>query len=385
MNRNEMIFGKLLPALMLVTVFATGCGSSVSEMAERATEAVYDAAEDVAGMGAAKAAAPAAKESGGYAANDAMYDTAAEEAYEEEPESAGSGADYNEADITTVGTADDKPVLDADKIVYYADINLSSKHFDNAREQIGQLADKYGAILENENYNEGDIGWYTRGDEGGSNRRYYYVEYRVPAENYKALLSEAYDLDAVVSNLNRSAQNITRSYYDTKAEIDSLETEMEQLEEIMKDAKKIEDVLYIQERITEVRTRLNSCRSNISRMDTDVAYSYVNVSLQEVKEYKEPEPAADLPFEQQLVESFNNSIIEFYKFCDDAAIYIARNWIKILAWLVVILIVIAIIRGGGARRYARRELKREYKEKKLEAKMRYREMKQQKKQQKKDD
>ena len=40
MNRNEMIFGKLLPALMLVTVFATGCGSSVSEMAERATEAV---------------------------------------------------------------------------------------------------------------------------------------------------------------------------------------------------------------------------------------------------------------------------------------------------------------------------------------------------------
>ncbi|MBQ7464436.1 MAG: hypothetical protein IJS86_06215, partial [Lachnospiraceae bacterium] len=99
----------------------------------------------------------------------------------------------------------------------------------------------------------------------------------------------------------------------------------------------------------------------------------------------EPEPAADLPFEQQLIESFNNSIIEFYKFCDDAAIYIARNWIKILAWLVVILIIIAIIRGGGARRYARRELKREYKEKKLEAKMRYREMKQQKKQQKKDD
>ncbi|MCR5650512.1 MAG: DUF4349 domain-containing protein [Lachnospiraceae bacterium] len=386
MNKNDLIFGKLLPALMLVTVLVTGCGGAAADMAERASEAAYDVASDLADMGSAKMAAPMAKASGGYAANDMAFEAEAEEAYYgEEYDDGGYEDGYDESDISTIGSTGDSPVLDADKIVYYADINLSSKHFDNARNQIDELAEKYGAILENENYNEGDIGWYTRGDENGSNRRYYYAEYRVPAENYKALLSEAYDLDAVVSNLNRSARNITRSYYDTKAEIESLETEMEQLEEIMKDARKIEDVLYIQERITEVRTQLNRCKSDISRMDTDVAYSYVNISLQEVKEYKEPEPPADLPFEQQLWQSFNNSIIEFYDFCDKAAIYIARNWIKILAWLVVILIILCIIRGGGARRYARRELKREYKEKKLEMKKRYKEMKQEMKQKKKEE
>ncbi|MBR5377142.1 MAG: DUF4349 domain-containing protein [Lachnospiraceae bacterium] len=384
MKKNDLIFGRLLPALMLVTVLATGCGSAVGSVAEKASEAAYEAASDLADMGSAKLAAPAAtRAAGGYAANSMDYDSDAEteEAYSDEVNEAG----YDEDDISTVGSSDDKPVLDADKIVYYADISLSSKHFDNARKQIDELAGKYGAILENENYNEGDISWYTSGDEEGSYRRSYYASYRVPAANYKPLLSEAYDLDAVVSSLNRSAQNITRSYYDMKAEIESLETELDQLEDIMKDAKKIEDVLYIQERITEVRTHLNSDRSQIQKMDTDVAYSYVNISLQEVKEYKEPEPPADLPFEQQLILSFNNSIIEFYEFCDNAAIFIARNWIKILAWLVVLLIIIAIIRGGGARRYARRELKREYKEKKLEMKKRYREMKQERKQKKKEE
>ncbi len=381
MNKNDLFFGRLLPALMLVTVLVTGCGSGMESVAERASEAAYEAAADIADFGSENMLAPAAKASGGYAANSMEYDVVPEEpAYEAEYEEG-----YSEDDITTVGSTNDSPVLDADKIVYYADINLSSKHFDNARGQIDQLAEKYGAILENENYNEGDIGWYTRGDENGSSRRYYYAQYRVPAENYKKLLSDAYDLDAVVSSLNRSAQNITRNYYDTKAEIESLETELEQLEEIMKEAKKIEDVLYIQDRITEVRTHLNRDKSEINRMDTDVAYSYVNISLQEVKEYKEPEPPADLPFDQQLMQNFNNSIIEFYEFCDKAAIYIARNWIKILVWLVIILIIIAIIRGGGARRYARRELKREYKEKKLEMKRRYRELKRERRQQKKEE
>ena len=373
-----MFFGKLLPAIMLVTVFVTGCGSAMGSVAEKASEVAYEAASDLADYGSMNDAAPVAKAARGYAAENMEFD-AVEEASDggyEEPA-------YTEDDITTVGSTEDTPVLDADKIVYYADISLSSKHFENARDQIGKLADKYGAILENENYSEGDIDWYTRGDEDGSKRRNYYVVYRVPAENYKALLSEAYDLDAVVSSLNRNAQNITRSYYDTKAEIESLETEMEQLEDIMKDAKKIEDVLYIQERITEVRTQLNRNKSELQRMDMDVAYSYVNISLQEVKEYKEPEPPADLPFDQQVMQSFNNSIIEFYQFCDDATIFIARNWIKILAWLVVILIIISIIRGGGARRYARRELKREYKEKKLEMKKKYRQMKQEKKEERK--
>ncbi len=373
MKKRENIFGKLIAALMLITVFITGCGSSAGDFATAASDVMYEAADEMADYGYSESNKAMGKSSGGY-----EYDTYAEEAVEEESY---DGSDYDEDAARVIASEDTAAALNADKIVYYADVNLSSIHFDNARKQIEELADKYGAILQSENFSEGDIGWYTRGDEQGSNRRYYYVEYRVPADNYKALLNETYELDAVVSNMNRSAQNITQRYSDVKAEIKSLETELEQLEEIMKDAKKIEDVLYIQDKITEVRTRLNQDKSDIQSMDIDVAYSYVNVSLQEVKEYiePEPEPTEDLSFEEQIMLSFNNSIVEFYAFCDKAAIFCARNWIKIIVCIIILIILIGIIRGGGARRYARRELKREYKEKKLEMKQRYRELKKEKK------
>ncbi len=375
MKKNDIIFGRLLPAIMLTAVLVTGCGSSAREFASEASEAVYDAADNMAEFGASSASS--AKSAGGYSYDGDFY--ADEEAVAEEAADIG----VDEDGISTVASGSETPVLNAKKIVYHADVSLSSKEFDTARAQIEETAEKYGAILQSENFNQSDIGWYMRGEETGSEKRYYYVEYRVPADNYRDMLNETYNMNAVVNNMNRSAQNITQRYSDVSAEIESLETELEQLEEIMKDAKKIEDVLYIQERITEVRTSLNQAKSDIRMMDTDVAYSYVNISLQEVKEYKEPEPPADLPFEQQLMLSFNNSIVEFYKFCDDAAIFAARNWIKIIVFIIILIILIAIIRGGGARRYARRELKREYKEKKLEMKRKYREMKQEKKEEKK--
>ncbi len=386
MEKREIIIGRIALVLMLVSVLVTGCGStSYSD--------VYDTAAEY----ASGAADTASKAMDSFADNAGrIYDEAADSAeaiYEDFEEAASYEApSYEEAEAVEAydgdyeggyntsaspeegetgvkKTADtsDKVVLDSEKIVYYADINMSSKNCETARKQIKDAAEKYGALIQEENYYENDISWYTSDSERGG-RRNYYVELRVPSDNYNALISEAGNMDAVVNNVNTSAQNITRQYYDTQAEIDSLEDEMKQLKAIMKEAKKVEDVLYIQDRITEIQTRINSDKSQISRMNTDIAYSYVNITLQEVMIYKEPEPEPDMTYEQKLMRNFYNSLVEFEEFCYDFVLYFVRNWIKILAAILILIIIISIFRGGRSKREIRREVKRQYKEKKREEK-----------------
>ena len=392
MEKREIIIGKIALVLMMAAVLVTGCGSdsysaAYDTAADYASEAVNTASKaagsfaDNAGRLYDEAAASAetiyedfeeaaAYESGAY---DKAEAPEAEESYENYNEDTDAGYGLSEGDSAGAGepkkTADtsDEVLLDAEKIVYHADISISSKDFDKSRNQIKAAAEKYGALIQSENYYENDISWYTRGDERNG-RRNYYVELRVPSKNYEALLSETGNIEGVVNNVNTSAQNITRQYSDTKAEIESLEEEMKQLKAIMKEANRVEDVLSIQDRITEVQTRINRDKSDISRMNTDIAYSYVNISLQEVMAYKEPEPEPDMTYEQKLMRNFYNSLVEFEEFCYDFGLFVVRNWIKIIFWIVVIIIVISIIRGGKGKREIRREVKRQYREKKKEEK-----------------
>ncbi len=380
MEKWEIFIGKIALVLMLTAVLVTGCGSdsysaafdsaadyaseAVDMMADNAGRIYEDAAESAAGIYEDFEAA-AAYESKSTAAPDS--EESYEENYDEEYDGGYGISGTEDESSKKVADTSDGVLLDAEKIVYHADISMSSKNFEKARKQIKDVAEKYGALVQSENFYENDIGWYTKGEERTA-RRNYYVELRVPSNNYDALIKEAGSIDGVINSVSTSAQNITRQYSDTKAEIASLEEEMQQLKAMMKEATKVEYVLYIQDRITEIQTRINQDKSNISRMDTDIAYSYVNITLQEVMLYKEPEPEPDMTYEQKLMRNFYNSLVEFEEFCYDFVLFVVRNWIKIIFWIIVIIIVISIFRGGRDKREIRREVKKQYREKKKEEK-----------------
>jgi len=380
MEKWEIFIGKTALILMLAAVCLTGCGSgsyadTAGSVADYAADAV-DMVRENAGSLYEEAAESAAdikgdfEEAAAYEAKSSAAEAPVEEEYVEGSDEAYDGgygvSDSEEKeDEKKAEDSSGEVLLDAEKIVYHADISMSSRNFERARKQIRDAADKYGALIQSENYYEGDTGWYSRGEER-TGKRNYYVELRVPSKNYDALVKETGNIDGVVNSVNTSAQNITRQYSDTKAEIESLEEEKKQLKSIMKDAKKVEDVLYIQDRITEIQTRINRDKSDISRMDTDIAYSYVNITLSEVMIYKEPEPEPDMTYEQKLMLNFYNSLVEFQEFCYDFVLYVVRNWIKILAWIIVIVIIVSVIRSGKGKREIRREVKRQYREKKKE-------------------
>lgn len=54
---------------------------------------------------------------------------------------------------------------------------------------------------------------------------------------------------------------------------------------MLKQADTIQDMLSVESRLTEVQTELNLLTGKRASMDMDVAYSYVDISLEEVMEY----------------------------------------------------------------------------------------------------
>ena len=160
-----------------------------------------------------------------------------------------------------------------------------------------------------------------------------YLSVMVPADKYEAFVNDVSSTGKVLSK-DMSADNITRTYNDTKAYVTSLETELEKLQNMMEKATEIEDMLAIEDRITEVETQLNQYKSDLDYLERNVRYSTVNISVEEVKEYT-PTTLPAQTFGERITETFRESWDAFGTFW--------QNFLVVLIFLLPFLIIIAIV------------------------------------------
>lgn len=293
---------------------------------------------------------------GSYDSQD--YAAEGDSAVEEAGTSGTTGAALNGAPADSVGTegstASTSAALDSEKIVYTGNVTMSSKNYDNALKQIKAASEKYGAIIQSENYLEGNTDWYYSGQAREKGSRSYYVSLRVPSKNYTSMLDSTGSMDAVVDSRTSNAENISQQYSDTQAEIESLQAELKQLNGIMEQATKVQDIMDIQTKITEVQTQLNQDESNLKRMDTDVAYSYIDITLNEVNVYEE-KPAKEQSFGERVAQNFENSLAEFVEGVKDLLIFIVRYWIRLLIFVIIIFLIIFFIKRNNKKNAERRK------------------------------
>ncbi len=115
------------------------------------------------------------------------------------------------------------------------------------------------------------------------------LKLRVPAEKLNGFLA------AVGENchvLQRSTQeeDVTLEYVDAESYRDALLAEQKRLMELLEQASSLEDILSIEDRLTNVRYQLQNYESTLRVYDSQINYSTVNFSLNEVRELTEPEP-----------------------------------------------------------------------------------------------
>ena len=124
-------------------------------------------------------------------------------------------------------------------------------------------------------------------------RRYRYgsMTIRIPAEKLDSFVGDVSGASNIVSN-RETTEDVTLSYVESESRVTALETEQTRLLELLAQAENMEDILKIENRLTEIREDLETVKSKLRVYDNLVSYGTVYLEITEVKEYTvvEPEP-----------------------------------------------------------------------------------------------
>ncbi|MBR3042187.1 MAG: DUF4349 domain-containing protein [Eubacterium sp.] len=303
----------------------TACGSSAST-----------------DSGARSSVQKAASNSAGYVDS---YDYAATEAAYEDVEyetAAGDEPVYEESDESVEGDVSDKEnktnKLDTEKLIYRCNISLETLRFDDTVSEFQKIITKYNGFIESENTYINSTGYYESSGLG-----VYVATVRVPSDKYKDFVNETGGIGTLI-NRSQNVTNVSQEYSDLSVELEVLEAQKADYLEMLKEAKKLEDmdnVILISDKISSVSTQINQIKTRLNSIDNDVAYSYVDVNIKEVKEIVEH---SEDSFGTRFMKEVKQGWYDFFFGLQNFIIWIVANIWGLLIFFGIIALIIFIIK-----------------------------------------
>ena len=301
----------LLSALLLLLL--TACGSSGGSSKDSASSSLADqnynmATADTAPMEPMESPSPTPE--GGW---DESYDTPQE-------------ASENGLPANT-------------KVILTGSLELETKEFDAALQAVDELVAELG-------------GWYeSRSVNQGGRYRSVYATVRVPARNFNVLLERAGEAAHKVSS-NADQQDISEVYYDNEARLSTQRTKLERLQALLAQAESMEDIITLESAISETELQIEYLTGSLRKYDSLVNYSTVTLSLYEVYRLS-TDQEVPLTFGQRLGDAFITGLQRGIDNLEDFTISVARNWLSLLIWGLIILGIVLLVRRYNRKRRER--------------------------------
>lgn len=224
------------------------------------------------------------------------------------------------------------------KVIKHVNLDMETKDFDQTLDAILSQITAAGGYIQNQNVN-GSSMYY----KGSYYERYAYIEARVPVEALDGTAESISELGNVTSR-NSSIDDITDTYYDTQTRLETLTIQEERLLELLARADNLDDLIKLESALTEVRYEIESLTASINRMDKQVSYSYLNISLNEVSEYRllQNQPRT---FGDRLRSAFGNSLDNIADTLEGLLFFVIEDLPVLLIYLVIILLIVCIVRS----------------------------------------
>ncbi len=229
-------------------------------------------------------------------------------------------ADQNKADVV---------IMNPDrKIVKHSYLTLETKEFDIAFQQLLAAVTEQGGYIESQSTNGQSL----------THRGTYYersasIQARIPADKLDSVTAAVGGICNVTSK-SESIDDITDSYFDSQARLDSLKLQEERLLDILSKAEKLEDVISLERALSDVRYQIESLTASMRRMDSQIAYSYLNLDLREVVEYQ-PVTSAPKTLGEKIAASFKRSGEKLTWFFEALLLFVIEDLPLIIIWLAI--------------------------------------------------
>lgn len=251
---------------------------------------------------------------------------------------------YEAADITEAGYEMEGAVLsdlnrtkttasqssNDTKLIKSVNISLQTKELDSLLEELKAYVTEYEGYIEYSNI-------YGIGLE---NLRSGNLTVRIPVENLETFMEKAKEAGTVRS-ISESTIDVTLEYVDVENHKKALEIEQERLYEILEQAKTVEELIAVEERLSQVRYELEWYTSSLNTYDNQINYSTVEIYFEEVERISKTETEG---IWEQIKNKLGDSIYSIRNGARTFIVWFAGSipYFLILAVIVVVVTVVVM-------------------------------------------
>ncbi|MCR5179062.1 MAG: DUF4349 domain-containing protein [Lachnospiraceae bacterium] len=323
---SEKIFAVLMCVMMGAVLFGCGSSGSTSKSSDYYAEEEYGAG--------ATAMADSAYES------NALYDSKAydgdyEEAYEDvaapeapsEPAKAETPADTSRKLITTMY------------------ISAETENMDELLARVDSKVTGLGGYIESSDIQNGSYRTYSDKKRSYRNAN---LTIRIPAAALAGFISDFQEHSNITSQ-SKNVEDVTLTYADLESHKKMLKAEEKRLLEFMEQAETVEDMITVEERLTDVQYQIDSMESQLRTYDNKINYSTVHLSIEEVIEYTVIEEEVEKTMWQEIKEGFADNLDSVIEGLKDFFVWFVIHIPQLIIWAIVIAVIVKIIAVFRAR------------------------------------
>lgn len=161
-------------------------------------------------------------------------------------------------------------ILSGEQVANTASLDLRVQNIDWTVGKIREVVDGHGGFVENLSVNQPKFGEHTA-----------WMTVKIPAKDFPSTYNELKKSVYSVVGESMGGSDLTQAYTNLQARLDNKQEEEKTLKTLLSQAVKISDVIEITDRITQVRTEIESLEAEKRSMDNQTQMASVSISMTE--------------------------------------------------------------------------------------------------------
>lgn len=222
--------------------------------------------------------------------------------------------------------------INRDMLVYRGSVSITTKEYEKAVSNLSELFSKYDCFIESSreysNYRYSD----------GVDLMTYEATIRVNSASYDEFMHGVSDL-GVVKSTSSTVQNMNVEYSDTVTALRIKQARLDRYLDLLENERDTEIALQLEREIANIQIELQQLENRKALIETDVAYSYVTLTISEVKAYTS-QVTHDDPLHVRLWAEIVNTYYEFTEFLTNLLFFCVHAF----PYFVLIAIVIIVLK-----------------------------------------
>jgi len=243
----------------------------------------------------------------------------------------GFGSDNVITNATTTNKTNDEVsvTINSDMLVYTGTITVETKKYEESVAAVNQLLSSYDCFIEKSEER-------LRDDSDGALYTYDLVV-RINSSQYNDLMNNVSKFGTVTSKTS-SVENVTSAYNDIESNLELLRAKQDRYLKLLSETTDEATAVEIENKLDEIIDSIEHYETKKSMLELDVAYSYVFITISEIKEHV-AQIEHDDTFFTRLWNQFVNTYYGFVMFLEDFVFFIinATPYVVLfsLIWIVL--------------------------------------------------